>query len=201
MLTKRGSGDERQTVAFIAAPPEVRGVAFLQVERAGRDTEQWLYLPEFRRTRQISTRLRDESFVGTDLSYRDLDIISRFLRWTEADAPSRLIGEDSIDGLACQRIELKPQLDELSYSLIVVWLDKETLVPRRMDLIGSDGQVAKQIRFADVRDVGRVPTAHRIEVKNMVRGSQTIVEIQHVDYDQSLADELFTQRQLERGAP
>ncbi len=76
VLTKRQAAGEEKAITFFSGPPEVKGTAFLQWTHPGRDDEQWLYLPEFRRTRQISSRLRDESFVGTDFTYRDLEILA-----------------------------------------------------------------------------------------------------------------------------
>ncbi len=201
LLTRRDGNREQKTVAFIGAPPDMRGVAFLQWEHAGRAAEQWLYLPEFKRTRQIATGLRDESFVGSDLSYRDLEIIGRLLEWDETEAPSRLDGEESLDETVCHRVILKPTAEQPTYAAIVVWLDKEKLLPRRLHLAGADGKIVKRIHFRDWHDVGNVPTAHHVEVWNLNRSSVTTVEIQQVGYDQGLDDELFTQRQLERAAP
>ena len=86
LYERRLPGDERQTIVFFESPAEVKGTAFLAYTHAGQPAEQWLYLPELKRIRQIAARSRTESFVGTDLSYQDLDIIQEMASWSDADA-------------------------------------------------------------------------------------------------------------------
>jgi len=201
VFTKRGGGGEEKAISFFSAPPEVKGTAFLQWSHPDRDDEQWLYLPEFKRTRQISARLRDENFVGTDFTYRDLEILAEISRWSEAEARATLEGEEAIDGVACHRIALVPRQEEMVYGRFVLWLDKDNLVARKIDFVDRDGALRKSLVLADVRDVGAIPTAHRLEMRTLDKGSRTVVELPVVKFDSGLADDLFTQRYLERGEP
>src|SRR5262249_47223846 len=91
---RRLPGDERQTIVFFRSPAEVKGVGLLAYTHKGKAAEQWLYLPELQRVRQITSRARNESFVGSDLSYQDLDIIQEMSAWSEDDARSSLRGEE-----------------------------------------------------------------------------------------------------------
>lgn len=201
VYTKRAPGGEEKAISFFLAPPEVKGTAFLQWTHPGRDDEQWLYLPEFKRTRQISARLRDESFVGTDFSFRDLEILAEIARWSEADAATNLDGEESIDGAACWRIAFEPQGDDGPYRRIVLWLDQRDLVARKLDFFDREEAHQKSLALRDFRAVGPIPTAHRLEMRTLAKGSRTVVELPEVRYDTGLPDGLFTQRHLERGAP
>jgi len=199
VFTKRDPAGTERAVSFFLAPREVEGVGFLQWSRPDGAAEQWLYLPELKRTRQIATRLRDESFMSTDFSYRDLDIVAEFQRWPEAAAPSRLIGEESVDGHATDVIELHPTMDGMPYGRIVVWMDRTELTPRRLEFRDADGAVIKTLALADIRPVGAIPTPHRLDMRTSAKGTHTVVEFPEVAYDTNLADDLFTQRALERG--
>jgi hypothetical protein len=81
-------GDPRaqKAILFFLAPAEVKGTGFLAFTHKGRPADQWLYLPELKRVRQITARRRKESFVGTDLSYHDLDLIQE---WRRGRRPTR----------------------------------------------------------------------------------------------------------------
>src|SRR5436853_4739390 len=94
---RREPGDEQKTILFFLAPAEVKGTGFLAFTHKGRAADQWLYLPELQRVRQITARTRNESFMGTDLSYHDLDIVQEMVSWAEGDARSSLRGEESLD--------------------------------------------------------------------------------------------------------
>ena len=198
---KRYPGDEDKALSFFLAPPEVRGTAFLQWNHKHADDDQWLYLPEFKRTRRITAQLRDESFMGTDFSYRDLEILAEFQRWSEDEAASSLTGEEPVDGNPCQVIALRPHQEGMIYGKLVLWLDRDRLVVRRMDFFDKDDKALKSLSFGDLRDIGAVPTAHVLEMHNLEKGSRTRVTVSEVAYDKGLEDEVFTQRSLERGAP
>lgn len=201
VFTKRAGGGEEKAISFFSAPPEVKGTAFLQWTHPGRDDEQWLYLPEFKRTRQISARLRDESFVGTDFTFRDLEILAEISGWSEDDAAATLEGEETVDGALCHRISLRPHQEGMVYDRIVLWLDTAKLVARKIDFYGRDGALAKSLSLQDIRDVGPIPTAHHLEMRTLAKASRTVVDLPEVKFDSGLDDDLFTQRYLERGEP
>lgn len=199
LYERRLPGDERQTIVFFESPAEVKGVGFLSYTHTGRPAEQWLYLPELKRVRQITPRSRTESFVGTDLSYQDLDIIQEMSAWSEDDARSSLRGEETVDGVATHVIELSPQRDDIGYRRIVLWLGREDLMPRRLEFYGEDAEPVKRITQRDVHQVGTIPVARSVEVETPAKGSKTAIVSSDAAFDVGLEEALFTQRALERG--
>ncbi len=197
---KRFDEGERKSITFFLSPAEVKGTGFLQWSHKGRDDDQWLYLPEFKRTRRITSQLRDESFMGTDFSYHDLEILGEIQDWTEDDAPSALTGSEALDGHACHVIELRPQQEGMSYSRIVIWLDQEQLVSRKLDFYDRNGTHLKTLTQTDIRNMGTIPTPHRLEMRNLKKGSHTEVELTEVAYNAGVSDDVFTERYLQRGA-
>ena len=198
--TKRYPDDESKALSSFLAPSEVKGTAFLQWGHKNAPDEQWLYLPDLRRTRRITSDLSNESFMGTDFSYQDLGILSEAPSWTEADAPSTLVGEETVDGRPCYIIALRPKQEDIAYGRIQVWLDKESLVPRRMDFFDKDDAAIKSLRFEGIENVGAFPYARVLEMSQLKTGSKTRIESSDVKFDSGLSDDLFTQRYLERGA-
>jgi outer membrane lipoprotein-sorting protein len=196
---KRSPDGEDKTMTFFLAPPEVKGTGFLQWSHPGKDNEQWLYLPEVKRSRRITSQLRDQSFMGTDFSYRDLEILAELRNWTEEQAPSKLTGSENVDGHACWVIELAPTSDDGGYGGIVLWFDKEQLVPRKMTFRDAKGTAVKTLLQTDVKNVGAIPTPHRMEIQTLDKGSRTEVVLTEVKYDTGVGDDFFTERQLQRG--
>jgi outer membrane lipoprotein-sorting protein len=200
LYERRAPGDERQTIVFFESPAEVKGTGLLALTHKGRAAEQWLYLPELKRVRQISPRSRTESFVGTDLSYQDLDIIQEMSGWSEEDARSSLRGEETVDGVATYVIELVPQREDIGYEKIVLWLGRDDLMPRRLEFYADGSEPVKRIVQRDVRDVGAIPLARSTTVETPAKGSRTEITSSDAGFDLGLEDDLFTQRALERGA-
>ena len=215
MYEKRLANDELKAIVFLRAPAEVRGTAFLAFSHRGKPADQWLYLPEFKRVRQITASTRNERFVGTDLTYHELDLLAEMTSWSDTDAVATLRHEEPVEGVACYAIELDPRREDIGYKRIFLWLGRDDLVPRQVEfyeqaagggwlggLIGSGtqvGQLSKRVRQRDVQLVGNIPVPHTIAVETIANGTRTTIEVSGVEFNQNLDDDLFTQRALERG--
>jgi outer membrane lipoprotein-sorting protein len=191
----------RKGIIFFLSPPEVKGVGFLSWSHPDRDDDQWLYLPELKRVRQISGSSRKQSFQGSDFSYDDLELFDDIRDWTEADAASRLLRENEVvGGVACAVIELVPRGMDYEYARLVVWLDRQQATFRQIELYDAkDGALVKTLTLDGFETIDGVPTAHRLEMANVKKGTKTIVEVSEVRYNRGLSSEAFTERTLERG--
>jgi len=198
---RRYPDDEVKSVVFFHAPAEVKGTALLAFTHKGRQGEQWLYLPALARVRVISGSARREKFVGTDLTYHDLDLIQEMSSWTEDDASSTLLAAAEVGGTPVHVIELDPRREDIGYEKIVLALGREDLVPRRIEFYEEGDEPKKRITQSEVRAVGAIPVAHRIAVETPAAKTTTTIDVSEVKFDQGLKDDLFTQRTLERGPP
>src|SRR2546428_710807 len=195
----RRAGGERKTIAFVVAPPEVKGTGFLTFARAGRAPEQWLYLPDLKRVRQIASTMRNESFVGSDLTYRDMNLLAEMPSWSDADATASLRGEETVDGSASHLIELTPKREDIGYARILLWLGKEDLTPRKLEIYERQAEPRKRITQRDVRLVGAIPVAYRTDVETPQTGSPTAGGVNHLQVQHGLKDDPLHPKQLERG--
>jgi Outer membrane lipoprotein-sorting protein len=201
VLTKRYGDDASRSIMFFRSPPPVRGIGFLQWIAPQEPDRQWLYLPALKRTRQISGGARTDSFVGTDFSYEDLSVMADVLDWGEDSAHAALAGSETIDGYACDIIELTttPAAD-VSYATIRLWLGRDDQVVRKYEFADAKGKVAKTLQLSDIRTISGIPAAYRLEMRNQRNGSHTLVELTELQYNTGLDDDVFTQRRLEKGA-
>jgi hypothetical protein len=200
IFDKRGANDEDKSLTFFLAPSEVKGTAFLQIRHPGKEDEQLLYLPELKRSRRIVAQAKDGSFMGTDFSFRDLEILAEIRDWTEADAASSLGTGEDVDGHACWAIALVPAASkDAGYPKIVLFLDKEQLVTRKVVFYDASGAAVKTLVQTDVKNVGAIPTAYHLVMETPAKQSKTTVVLSDVKYDTGLADDFFTERQMQRG--
>src|SRR3989442_1403302 len=193
---ERRSDGERKTIAFVVAPPEVKGTGFLAFARAGRAPEQWLYLPDLKRVRQIASTMRNESFVGSDLTYRDMNLLAEMSSWSDADATASLRGEETVDGTASHLIELTPKREDIGYARILLWLGKEDLVPRKLEFYEQQAEPRKRITQHDVRLVGAIPVAYRTHLETPQNGSPTGGGGTHPKFNPGRKGGPFSPRQL-----
>lgn len=194
--TPGGDPHQKQLLVF-RGPPEIRGTVFLGLLHRGRAAEQWLYLPEFKRTRQIVARMRDQSFVGTDLSNKDLDIVADLVTWTDADAEATLLADAVVDGVACHQIALAPRREDVGYAKLVAFLGSRDLVARQLDFHDERGLV-KTLRQSRIEPVGLVPIGRHLQVDTLAANSRTVIEVLAVELNQGIDDARFAADRLER---
>jgi uncharacterized protein len=210
---RKGPGGEQMTIVFFLGSSEVAGLGVLSVSHRERPAEQWLYLPAYKRTRKISAQTRHERVAGSDLTFHDLDILAALPTWTSNEVSAELLDEVELEGVPCHVLALSPRREHIGYQRIVLWLGKEDLFTRQLELYEEAGSwlgglfggattgsaPKRRFRLTGVRDIGSISVAHRIEVETPAEGSRTTIEVTEVRFDQGLEDELFTQRTLERG--
>ncbi len=178
-------GPDRRLVKF-QTPADVRDVGFLRLA----EDQMYLYLPAFRRVRRIASSIKNEAFMGTDLSYEDL---SR----TRYGDDYRVV-EASRDGER-HLLTLAPRPGaDVSYGKIEMEAQHETWVITQMALYDHDGRLTKTVAASDVALVDRYWIARHIEVQTVKDGHRTVLELQDLEFDRGLADDFFSQRQLKR---
>lgn len=197
--TKKYGPEASRSILFFLKPADVRGVGILQWLAPDEEDRQWLFLPELKRPRQISGSSKRQSFVGTDFSYEDLAIMSDVLDWSEQDASAAIVGEGQVDAHPCAIIEFEPRGVDVGYGKIRMWLDRDALVMRKLELEDKKGRLAKTLFTSDLRPIGQIPTAYALEMRDERAGSRTRVVFTEIRYDTGIPEDEFTQRRLERG--
>ncbi|MCW5891803.1 MAG: outer membrane lipoprotein-sorting protein [bacterium] len=200
-------GIDKRSIVFFSAPPEVKGTAFLAYTFAdGSPASQWLYLPALKRVRVLAGNSRRESFVGSDLSYNDLDLLEALDAWPTKHGSATLLGQEVVDGVACDKIELPVKESTEAgkeYARLVLWLGSADLFPRRLEFYErSDAKVLrKRLTQGDVVMEGNIPVARRVVVETPEKGSRTQILAPATRFDPELPDDLFEQSAMERGKP
>ncbi len=203
-MYRRDFGEERRSILFFEDPPSLEGTALLTFDYpdVGRNDDQWVYLPALRKSRRIAAADRGRSFLGTDLSYEDIKKETRLglddYRWNN-------VGRGEAGGADCWLLEGIP-VDEataraLGYGRVLIYVDAEIWMPRRLDYWNVPGEPLKTVSLLDIREVEGIWTAHRIEARNHRTGHRTHLLFGAVDYGAELSPDLFTERALSRGTP
>ena len=119
-LERLGAHGDSKMVLRFTAPAEVKGVALLVVNHPDRASDQWMWTPAIERDRRIALQDRSTRFFGTDFSFEDLE---------ERDVDQydyTLLGDDTIDGVACWKIQSTPKQTKSSqYTRSIVWIRKD----------------------------------------------------------------------------
>jgi hypothetical protein len=188
-----GSYGASKSILRFTAPPEVKGVALLIVNHTDRASDQWMWTPAIERDRRIALQDRSTRFFGTDFSFEDLE---------ERDVDQfdyKLVGDDTIDGAACWKIEAKPKESKSSqYTLSLISIRKDNLVAVEIENYNKD-KLIRRVHYTDIEKVDGIWTPRSIEVYDPGRQSRTILKLEKLQYNVPLKEDDFTLEALRRG--
>jgi hypothetical protein len=187
-----GSHGNSKSILRFLSPAEVKGVALLVVNHTDRSSDQWMWTPAIARERRIAMQDRSTRFFGTDFSFEDLE---------ERDTDQfdfKLLGEETIDGAVCWKIESNPKKTKVSqYTHSYVWIRKDNYVVVQIENYKKAALVRKA-RYTDIQRVQNVWTAQTIEMTDVARNSRTILRIEKLQYNLPMKDEDFTLQAIKR---
>ena len=176
---------DKRLIRFLS-PADVRGVGFLALE----DDLMYIYMPAFAKVRRIASHVKNENFMGTDFTYDDMaqtDYVKNYTPALKEETDSHFV------------LELVPdEKSEIDYSRLVMWVDKTTMLPDKVEFYDRPGLLLKTMTQTDVRRIDGYLTPHHIEMEDIQEKHKTIMDLKDVVHDQSIPDKQFTQRHLKR---
>jgi outer membrane lipoprotein-sorting protein len=186
-------GASDRLIRFLS-PPDVRGVGFLAHYRHGKDPEEWLYLPSMKRERRVGARDREGAFVGTNLSYDDLDL----LEFDETRYAASLLPSQVVGGVPVHVIELTAHKPS-AYGRKVITLRKTdfNLLTIEYFVAGNRAPV-KRLTRSDFADVGGYSIARRMEIVDLRQGGRTVILLHDIMVDRPQPRDRYTIQNLRR---
>lgn len=204
------AGVESKVIMFNEYPPDKKDIAYLgwfYRPEQGRDTEQWLYLPELRQTRKLSRRPHDHDGAalgmkrrpeGDEFSVSELDEEELAPRDPRFDRHT-LLGSEVLGGRAVYSVESVPrQVDSSSYGKFVAWIAQDDYLPLRVDYYNRHLTLVKTLTYS-WRQVGGEWVWERVTAVNAITGNKTVVEQTDARVNLGLPDEMFAKRMLDQG--
>ncbi|UTW49294.1 outer membrane lipoprotein-sorting protein [Bacterioplanoides sp. SCSIO 12839] len=140
-LEVQNDGDKGLTI--FDQPRDVKGTAFLSFSHVNKADDQWLYLPALKRVKRIASRNKSGPFMGSEFSYEDLSSFElEKYQFT-------LLGEESVNGLDCYKVEQIPTDKYSGYTRQIVWLDKTEFRAQKVEFYDRKKSLLKTLTFAD----------------------------------------------------
>ena len=195
---KDSGGISKSHVEFIE-PEDVNGVQFLTVQNPNGKDSQWLYMPASGVLNQISGSSRRGSFMGSDFSFEDLSVgqVDDGDHVFQPETTIEVAGK-SIPVYVVQSIP-KAELKS-AYTRILTYIEKDRLMPRKVEFFGKKGKHVKTMTILAVQDKGGVLVPMRTRMENLKRGTHTEVRVEEVQVNlpaDKLPDHLFTPESLQ----
>jgi outer membrane lipoprotein-sorting protein len=180
-------GGDQDYVVLFSRPADVRNTVFLVRKHVASDDDRWLYLPGLDLVRRIAAGDKRTSFVGSHFLYEDVS--------------GRRLSEDRhelVETTATHYVVKNTPLHAggQEFAHWMVWIDRATLVPTRMDYVDESGEVYRRIEALQVEEIGGHPTVTRMRASDVRSGGRTVSEFADIEYDLGIPEDVFTERTL-----
>ncbi len=201
-LFSKDKGRDTWRMQFFLAPADVKDTGFLTYDYYGgdQDDDQWLYLPDLRKTKRIASSDKSSSFMGSDFSYADMT------RRVLDEWDYKLLKEDLVDGQKVWLIETLPVSkaveDRYGYKKSIVYVRQDNFMVIRAIHVLKSGNKVKYMEVKKIDQIDGIWVAVETWMKttrNKRTLHRTILTMDDIKYNQDLDESIFSVRQLEKG--
>lgn len=187
-------------VLFTEFPPDAKGTGFMRwgyTADQNKMADQWLYLPHLRKVRRVSVRDPGDSFLGSDLTYGDIE------DRTIDDDNYSLLKVDEKEGAQLYQVKVVPKEEGALYSKKITWYMKpasgwEGCVRVRTDYYDIEGNIQKKQKLT-WQKVSEAWVWNRVLVENVQTHHKSIFTVKDVKVNVGVPERVFTERALENG--
>lgn len=172
------------------APARDKGTRFLKLEDG-----MWIYLPAVEKATKIAGHMLRQSMMGSDFSYDDLMENKKLKELYDI----RLTGSDTAFGKECYVLDLNAKNEEVAYTRRKLWVDKESFIPRKVELYAKSGRLLKEIGITDFQRIADRNYPTRIRMVNKLRqNTYSEMVLTDIQLDAEIPLKIFTKAYLER---
>lgn len=182
-------------LVIFLAPADVEGTALL-MRKEKDENNMWLYLPALGSVRKVASHMKNGSFMGTDFTYQDFNMVSGE-DYADEYIP-QLLGSEVIDGDDCYVLDTVPKSDEIDYSHLKMWVRKIDFMILKIEFYDTNGELLKVMTNSQFNKIDGHLVPEVIEMKNVQKNTLTILELSEIKYDVKIPDHFFTTRYLEK---
>jgi hypothetical protein len=201
LLTRRGAkGAGDRTLIRFTYPNDIRNTGFLVWEHPGADDERFLYLPALGRVRRIAGEEKQESFVGSDLSYEDIggrDLAD--YTYAFASETAAWVAPDGSKHPAWA-LESRAKDPDAEFPRSVSLVLKDRFIVVQADIFNRRNERAKRFDVRKLEQVDGIWTVLDLAMANERDRTRTELTTTAIRYNVGLKEDDFSRRQLEAGA-
>jgi len=184
LTMKSWSKGTQYSMVLVTAPAKEKGQVFLK-----REKEMWNWVPSIERLIKIPPSMMMQSWMGSDFTNDDLVKESSIVN----DYDHSLLGNETIDGAACWKVQLVPKPDApVVWGKVISWVDKN-YNQRKLEYYDEDGTLVNTMYLSEIKLMNDREIPTRMEmVPAGDKGKKTVVEILSAIYEKPIPDSYFS---------
>lgn len=191
-LSFKGWGTKAgQALTVITAPAKEKGQSFL---KSGNNL--WNWNPTIQRLIKLPASMMSQGWMGSDFTNDDILKESSLVK----DYKHKLLGEESIQGSRCYKIELTPlENTAVVWGKIMLWISTDEYLELKSAFYDEEGFLVKTHLSSAIKsfDNRRLPSVIEI-IPADEPGNKTRVTITGMRFNEPYSDDFFTQQNMKR---
>ena len=194
---KRGEEDRSRLRIRVEAPSDMRGAAYLVVEKPG-DDDMFMYVPAARRVRRIAGGMLEGDLWGTDFSYEDI----KQLQGISGSGARERLPDTELSGRPVWVVAHRPDdSEQSSYTRIVTYVDRDTCIAIRTEFF-QRGEGPRKVLRADPKSFRQVDgrwLAGSLEMQDLREETRSWLRVLKVEHDVEIPERVFSVTRLGQG--
>jgi len=172
----------------VTAPAKDAGTGFVK-----RDKELWNWIPSIDRLIKMSSSVMGQSWMGSDFTNDDMVRESSMV----TDYTQKIVGEDTVRGFNCYKIELMPLPNApVVWGKVITWIDKASFNFIRTENLDENFELAQTMENYDFKDFGDRILPSRMEMTPAGKNQKTVITISKAQYNIPIQESFFSQQNL-----
>ena len=197
MFSRKRTADESDMLMRFKAPADVKGTAFLIIEKKDKDDERYLYLPAMRRVKRIASSGKGGNFMSSDFTYYDIGK-PKLKDWTY-----KRLADEKVGKWDCYKLECLPVdeniLKDTGYGKIIRWIRKDIFMTVQSEYYDSGLRKWKILSVPGMEKVAGVWFQTDMKMKDVQNNHVSRMQFTNLKVNQNIPAKFFTQRFLQRG--
>ena len=184
-------GDGDKDLGIFHKPADVKGTAVLTFSHGLRQDDQWLFLPELKRIKRISSSNKSGPFMGSEFAFEDI------ASWEIDKYKYRYLRDEVLEGNECFVVENTPVYEYSGYSKRIEWVDQTIYQPQKIEFYDRKNTLLKTLTFHDYRQyLDRYWRAGRLEMVNHQNGKSTTLARSNYKFKNGFKESDFAESAL-----
>ncbi len=189
--------DERSRVLLrVHEPSDLEGAGLLMLEKPDQ-TDMFIYLPDLKKVKRVTSHMLSGSLFGSDFTYED------FMQFQGISVEGRReeLEGSTLDGVDVRVLAQYPsEAADSAYERIVSYWDRETCVPLKTEMFETGAKLRKVLtvdRESLFRSEGAV-IPQEVKMNDLRDETSTRLTIKDIEIDIKIPRKIFSKSGLEQ---
>ncbi len=177
-------------------PSDLKGAGLLLVEKES-GADMFVYLPDLRKVKRVTSRMLSGSLFGSDFTYEDFQQVQGMA--AEGDVARQADGD--LDGTPVFVLEYRPAAEAGSaYERVVTYVARETCVPLKSEMYESDDRLRKVLTIdpTSILETAGARIPQRLTMEDLRDKTSTRLVLSEVEVGVDVPLKIFSTSYLQR---